>query len=127
MENSLGHIKRLQYLIDQVSRVRHMLDLNATVLSILVRTSENVDQDIPPVPSVTVHCDTFTVEFLKVWEETHILLKAASSLLARAKSISQHVGLLTSRLVVRMLETDQANALPNSSFETQLLCATTSS
>ncbi|KAL2054284.1 hypothetical protein ABVK25_005425 [Lepraria finkii] len=39
MEGSLANVKRVQYLIDQTSRARHMLDLNSTVMKTMTRSS----------------------------------------------------------------------------------------
>lgn len=97
MEGSLANVKRVQYLIDQTSRARHMLDLNSTVMKTMTRSSAEfpasaILSDIGPMVS-------FEAEVESIMGECQIHHKSAESLLIRATSISQHVGsLLLARL-----------------------------
>jgi len=90
VENLSADVKRMQYLIDQTARVRHMLDLNSTVLKTLKRTSEELSRDRSRLAAKIGR--SFGEECQVIREECQIHLKTVSSLLARATSVSQHVG-----------------------------------
>jgi len=90
VENLLASVKRMQYLIDQTSRVRHMLDLNSTVLKNLKRTSERLREERSQL--VAKIGRSFDEKSHVIWEECQIHLKTVSSLSIRATNTSQHVG-----------------------------------
>ena len=86
---SMSNVKRLHYLTDQISRTRHMLDLNSEVMKKLVRTSEQLGDRHPSAATNTGV--EFRVIALSIIEECQVHYKSASSLLYRANSISLHV------------------------------------
>ena len=90
MEGSLANVKRAQYLIDQTSRARHMLDLNSTVMKTMTRSSAEFPASATPPD--TGPMGSFEAEVESIMGECQIHHKSAESLLIRATSISQHVG-----------------------------------
>ena len=89
VDASLANVKRLQYLIDQTLRARHMLDLNSAVTQTLLdKVGDVLGADSLRVPDRGA---VFGDETRAVLEEGQVHLKNASSLYVRASSISNHV------------------------------------
>ena len=83
VDGSLANVKRLQYLIDQILRACHMLDLNSSVMKTLLKDFGDIlggDSNV-----------AFTAETRSILQEGQVHYKNASSLYVRATSISQHV------------------------------------
>ena len=89
VDGSLANVKRLQYLIDQILRACHMLDLNSAVMKTLSKELGDIlGADSLWVPNRSA---AFRDEIQAVLEEGQVHYKNASSLYVRASSISNHV------------------------------------
>ncbi|KAL6718833.1 hypothetical protein ACLMJK_003067 [Lecanora helva] len=89
VENALANVKRLQYLIDRATRVCHMLDLNIMTMTALIKFSGAISRD--DTFSTATSKSSFDEECQHIMEESQVHLKTASSLLARANSLSPHL------------------------------------
>ena len=87
-------VKGLQYLIDQILRTQHILDLNYTVMTTLIETiGVPLEQKALWTKASKGECKQ---ALRSCHKESQVLFKMTASLHARAVRVSQHVSGFTS-------------------------------
>lgn len=89
LESSSKDMKSLQAYIDMALRVKHIIDINLETLDAMTRTmSEIRGRDSFPYPTQT---DSLHCSLNKMRQQHRLSIKNYSSMIERAKSISEQV------------------------------------